>query len=252
MNEENDLIKDMIAESGLDAAEYADVAEALAALRGLAPSEPPAPSTELAALLSGGVVTPLPVGRSRKRRIVLASGAVAATLVLGTGIAAASNNLPAGAQKFANDFSKKHLPFTFPSPDERGDESSPGDSGNGPKKPAKTDNGKQVGQGTGAGETDNPGIHNGSKTEPGKPDQTDQPNNGQSPGQGQGNNNAGGNGNADPDKSAKTPRAKPSEPPGQGGENNGKKPPPKDTGNASSDRGSSADAGGTAKGKATG
>jgi hypothetical protein len=225
VKKENDPINDMIAEAGLDAAEYADVAQALSALRAFVPEQAPAPSVELAALLSGGVVTSLALVRSRKRRIALASSALAATVVVGTGVAAASNTLPEGAQRFLNHFSHKYLPFEFPSPDDRGDESSPSQPGERSQDVSgttKTDNGNPIGGGLGEGKTDNLGLHNGPNNDPAKPDNPVKSNNGQNPGQGQsldngtslGPSNGAGKPETNPTQAA-TPTAapKPTEPP---------------------------------------
>jgi len=251
VNKENDPIMDMIAESGFDAAAYADVARALSALRAVVPDEAPEPSAELAALLSGGVVTPIALVRSRKRRIVLASSALAATVVLGTGVAAASNSLPEGAQRFFNEFSEKYLPFEFPSPDERGDESSPSERGEGSdvSDTSRTDNGQHIGGGVGAGKTDNLGLHLGQTSDPDKPDKPGQ-DIGKAPGQGQGTDNGQGQAgkpDSKPEKpaTAVTPTPKPTEPPGKSaGVDNANRPAEEASGVGNAD--------GKGKGKGTG
>ena len=151
MQEGRDPIKDMILESGLDADEYADVAEVLATLRSAVPAEAPTPSAELASLLGG--VTQL---RPRRTSLAVTSG-VAAALVLAGGAAAASNNLPEPLQRFAHDVSEKVLPFEFPSPEDR---HAQGREGPVPlPEPARndTDQGKHVGKGDGGGKTGNLG-----------------------------------------------------------------------------------------------
>lgn len=172
MNEMNTIL-DMIDESGLDAGDYAGVATALASLSSLVPSDAPPPSDELAALLSGTLVIPIQAARSRRSRITLTSSVAAAVLVLGTGVAAASNSLPRVAQQLVSDFSHKYLPFDFPDPEERADQApsptgrpgdtSPGSSANRPKP------GKATGQGVARG------ARNSTKPTPvptGKPDTT--------------------------------------------------------------------------------
>jgi len=233
VKKENDPIVDMIAESGLDAAAYVDVAQALSALRAVVPAEAPEPSAELAALLAGAVVMPLALVRSRKRRIALASSALAATVVLGTGVAAASNSLPEGAQRFFSELSEKYLPFEFPSPDERGDESSPSRQGQGADVFGTTnDNGEHIGGGVGAGKTDNLGLHLGQTSNPAAPDKPTKPESALEPAQGPGNDTGqdlgqGGRPDSKPEKpaTAATPTNKPTEPPGKSaGADNAKKP----------------------------
>lgn len=166
MQEGRDPIRDMIAESGLDADDYAGVADALATLRSVVPADPPTPSAELAALLTAGTVVAL---RPRRNSLAVASG-VTAALVLASGVAAATNNLPDPLQRFAHDVSEKVLPFEFPDPDRHAQ------GREGPvqlPEQAKndTDQGKHVGKGEGGGKTANPGSQEGKAPDkPGKPD----------------------------------------------------------------------------------
>lgn len=176
MSEERDPINELIVESGLDPAEYTSVADALTLLVDVVPTDAPAPSAELAALLSGGAVTPLPANRPRRRRVAIAS-AVAATVVVGTGVAAAANTLPEPIQQFVSDVSDEILPFHIPSPDER-DGANEGDNGNRgePTSPnglgrdgeSSTNPGQHRGEGK-AGDKSNNGK---SPDDPGKPDTT--------------------------------------------------------------------------------
>lgn len=173
MNEKSDPINDMILESGLDPDEYADVVQALGALRDVVPSEAPAPSPELAALLSGGTVTPL-----RRRHGVAVAAAVAAAAVALTSVAAAANVLPEPAQRLFSDFSHKYLPFEFPDPADR-DES----QRDAPLLPTgrtqaeRVDKGNHLGGGMGAGKTGNLGKHKGQLKHPSKdPGRAENPN----------------------------------------------------------------------------
>lgn len=156
-----DMIKDMIEESGIDLAEYDAVAAALASLTELVPEEAPAPSADLAALLTGGVVTAMVPRFSRRRRLAVTAAAGAAAVVVGTGVAAASNALPDGAQRVVSNFSEKYLPFEFPAPEGEG----AGLPGHAPTPVPGVDDprgtGLEIGGGDGAGKTDNPGRHLG-------------------------------------------------------------------------------------------
>lgn len=168
MKEGSNPIRDMIAESGLDAAEYADVAEALAALRSAVPTEAPAPSPELAGLLGGGVVTQL---RPRKHTTAVATGVAGALILLG-GVAAASNNLPDPLQRFAHDVSHKVLPFEFPAPEGHA-EGRDGLVQLPEQAKNDTDQGNHVGRGNGGGKTGNLGEHKGEENGAGTPDPSD-------------------------------------------------------------------------------
>ncbi len=242
--EASDPIKDLIEEAGLDAAGYAGVADALASLRDLVPEDAPAPSADLAVLLSGGQVTAIAPGLSRRRRIAVATGAAVATVLVGTGVAAANNSLPEPMQRFVSDFSDKYLPFEVPSPDERGGgvPRTPSDDTTPVSEVGKGDDqGRHVGDGRGAGKTDNPGKHNGadkgegqgeggdkgrSGDKPAKPEKPAKPakpenpgrqgSNGRSPGQGQGNDNG-----TPPGESSKPEKGNGN----RNGNDNGKKPP---------------------------
>lgn len=167
MKEGRDPIRDMIVESGLDAEEYAGVAEVLATLQSAVPAEPPTPSAELASLLTAGTVVAL---RPRRNSVAIATG-FAAAVILGGGVAAASNSLPDPLQRFAHDVSEKVLPFEFPSPEERHAQGREGPVEL--PEPARndTDQGKHVGKGEGGGKPANPGGEEGqAPDDPGKPD----------------------------------------------------------------------------------
>lgn len=210
MNEERSHINRLIEESGLDASEYADVAEALSTLHALVPDQAPAPSGELAGLLSAGIVVPLARPRTRHSRTALTAAAAAAVVTLGTGFAAAANTLPEPAQRMLNHFSHRYLPFEFPSPDDRPD----GTPGSKLKDVVgQTDNGNHVGEGSGAGKTDNLGRHNGTTGGQGNADKPGT-NNGLGPDANNGDNgvkagagggNAGGNGKANTGNTAAGP-----------------------------------------------
>jgi hypothetical protein len=242
MKEESDPIKDMILESGLDEAEYTGVADALAFLRDVVPEQAPPPSAELAALLSGGLVTPLAPRRSRKRTIALASSAIAATLLIGTGVAAASNNLPEPAQRFFSHLSDKYLPFHIPSPDERGGPSAPNKA---PLTPV-SNQGKHLGQGDGSGKTGNPGQGTPT-TNPGNGHDTT--NNGNHLGQGDGSGKTDNPGQGTP--TANPGNGKPTANPGNGKDktNNGKNPPRPTPSPRATPTSSDGNAGGNGKGR---
>ena len=165
MREGRDPIRDMIVESGLDADEYAGVAEVLATLRSAVPAEPPAPSVELASLLTG--VTAL---RPRRNTVAIASG-LAAAVILSGGVAAANNSLPEPLQRFAHSVSEKVLPFEFPSPEDRHAQGREGPVQLPAPARNDTDQGKHVGKGDGGGKTANPGEDKSQvPDDPGKPD----------------------------------------------------------------------------------
>lgn len=106
----HDPIDELLRESGLDPAEHADLAGVLRSLN--RPPVLPAPTPELASLLSGGVATPL---ASRRRGIATACAA-AGLLLVGTGAAAASGVLPDPVQRFVADVTGPVLPVDLPSP----------------------------------------------------------------------------------------------------------------------------------------
>ena len=165
MREGRDPIRDMIVESGLDAEEYAGVAEVLATLRSAVPEEPPTPSAELASLLTG--VTAL---RPRWNSVAIASG-LAAAVILSGGVAAANNSLPEPLQRFAHSVSEKVLPFEFPSPEDRHAQGREGPVQLPAPARNDTDQGKHVGKGAGGGRTANPGEEkNQVPDDPSKPD----------------------------------------------------------------------------------
>ena len=119
-----DVVGTLLAESGM--AGDAALTAVLTDLRDLAAGPPPEPSPELAALLAGdgpastGVLPAPVVPLTRRRRAALGMSAVVLAAVASTGVAAAANQLPSGAQRFAARFSDQFLPFAFPLPREAG------------------------------------------------------------------------------------------------------------------------------------
>ena len=233
MQGEGDLIKEMIRESGLDPAEYTGVAEALAAMRALVPEQAPVPSAELAALMSGGVVAPLaPRGEGRRR--VVAVGALTAALMVGGGVAAATNTLPDPLQRFVHDLSEKVLPFEFP------DAGSKNDGPHQLPEPAHNDidQGEHVGTGDGGGKTGNLGREDDAPVpdDPGKPDNPGRPDG--APGE-------------RPDTTDVTPPVPPKPTPSAGGpdETSQAPAPEQQSGQGGTDRGGSAGAKGKSKTK---
>ena len=110
-------VHEMLEESGLPGTEH-DLVDFLAVLeQRYAETSVPRPGPELAALLSGGLAEPPAVlPHPGRRRSVLAAGATALSAVLATGIAAAANELPAPAQRWAVEFADRYLPFDLPEP----------------------------------------------------------------------------------------------------------------------------------------
>ena len=108
---------EMLEESGLPTTEH-DLVDFLVALeKHYVETSVPRPGPELAALLSGGLAEPLAVRpHPGRRRRVVAAGATALSAVLATGIAAAANELPAPAQRWAVEFADRYLPFDLPEP----------------------------------------------------------------------------------------------------------------------------------------
>jgi len=236
MQEGRDPIRDMILESGLDADEYAGVADVLATLRSTVPAEAPAPSPELATLLSGGVVTQL---RPRRNSVAIASG-FAVAVILGGGVAAASNNLPGPLQRFAHNVSEKVLPFEFPSPEDRHAQGREGPVQLPEQARNDTDRGKHVGRGDGGGKAGNLGQDDdkapddaGKPTDlptppthtppaPTPPDRPDKPTpgGGQDPGAGDQGGDQGGGSQTDESSSTTKGDSKPTDP-GKGGDTGG-------------------------------
>lgn len=108
---------EMLEESGLPGTEH-DLVDFLAVLeQRYAETSVPRPGPELAALLSGELAEPSVVRpHPGRRRRVAAAGATALSAVLATGIAAAANELPAPAQRWAVEFADRYLPFDLPEP----------------------------------------------------------------------------------------------------------------------------------------
>jgi hypothetical protein len=254
VKEEGNSIKSMIEESGFDPREFVEVEEALATLRTVVPTDAPPPSVELAALLSGTTLVRVPVQTPQRSKVALVSGAMAAVLTFGTGVAAAANTLPEPAQRFFSEVSDKYLPFHIPSPDEREDYGAPVEPGIG-KPVDQTDNGKHIGGGAGLGKTDNLGKQLGTpgaqpsaqpsagNPSPGDPQGDDNANGGEGVGEGDGAGQTDNPGIATPTAKpwkaptqppapSEPPRAQPVTPTPTPGK---KKPPKEDDGTSSSE-----------------
>ena len=145
---------EMLEESGLPATEH-DLVDFLAALeKQYAETSVPRPGPELAVLLSGELAEPSVVRpHPGRRRRVAAAGAAALSAVLATGIAAAANELPAPAQRWAVEFADRYLPFDLPEPQrssvdsgrrEPDSESHLGDRDGDPKSGSKVDDSRSV------------------------------------------------------------------------------------------------------------
>ncbi|HET9501267.1 MAG TPA: hypothetical protein VFO98_13505 [Marmoricola sp.] len=79
----------------------------------------PAPSAALEEAVAQRI--PLAIARTRRRgrRVAVASAAAIVAVVASTGIAAANNKLPAPLQREIAEFSRHHLPFEFPAPQQQ-------------------------------------------------------------------------------------------------------------------------------------
>lgn len=108
---DRDEIEALILESGLDPAEFGDVADLLATVA-TAPRTAPAPSPALARLLS----KPAQVPTQRRRRAAAIIGGGSLALVLTLSGAAAANLLPRPIQEFLHDVTEGGLPIEFPAP----------------------------------------------------------------------------------------------------------------------------------------
>ncbi|WP_394769757.1 hypothetical protein [Lacisediminihabitans sp.] len=96
MTREDHAIDDLLAEAGIDDA--VDVRPVLLELRALGAGSPPAPSAELAALMTQGPVDIAVRRRARNRRLIVAAIAVAASVGVGASAAAASPDFRHTAQ----------------------------------------------------------------------------------------------------------------------------------------------------------
>lgn len=145
---------EMLEESGLPGTEH-DLVDFLAALeQHYVETSVPRPGPELAALLSGALAEPSAVRpHPGRRRRVAAAGATALSAVLATGIAAAANELPAPAQRWAVEFADRYLPFDLPEPQrssvdsggrEPDSETHSGDRDGDPKSGSKVDDSRSV------------------------------------------------------------------------------------------------------------
>lgn len=79
-------------------------------------AEPPEPGPELAVLLRGGHPSEGTRRPGTRRGRAAAAGVLALGTVLGTGWAAAANELPEPAQRWVAQFSQRYLPFDLPYP----------------------------------------------------------------------------------------------------------------------------------------
>jgi hypothetical protein len=171
------------------AGEQDDVARFLVEMRALGEGDPPAPSAELAALLSGA--TPL---RTRRPlyRVAARSALVAAACIVALVVAAASHSLPQPAQRVVSDFVDVLTPFEIapdhtiapsltPSPTPTrtkpvvgppADESSPGGSDDGTSSGGGSDDGTSSGGGSDDGTSSGGGSDDGATSGSGSDDGT--------------------------------------------------------------------------------
>ncbi len=102
----------------LDLAEDRELTDILTSVHALGEAPAPRPSPALAALLSGATTRP---ARGRvlvlRRRVVAGATALGLAAAGATGVAAAANELPDGAQRLVARFSEHFLPFAFPPPE---------------------------------------------------------------------------------------------------------------------------------------
>lgn len=116
-------LRALLEESGIPEAGSEDLAALLASLEaGYVDDAPPEPGPELAALLGGGGGAPTTASTKQTRSArrghrAAVSGFAALGVVLGTGFAAAANELPAQAQHWVAEFSQRYLPFALPYPE---------------------------------------------------------------------------------------------------------------------------------------
>lgn len=116
--ESSERLHSMLLESGIEVEDHGPLLESLTALHDrYVDGTVPEPSAELAALLAGaGKVVRAPFATRRARLLV--AGAVAFGAVgVGGVAAAATNELPTGAQQFVAEFSERYLPFHLPRPE---------------------------------------------------------------------------------------------------------------------------------------
>lgn len=122
-------LEEMLADSRLDPAEQAGLAELLAPLAATT-DRAPEPSAALAALFGeaadADLDTVVPATRAVRRwrvRTAAAGAAVVAVASVGaTGLSAAANTLPSVVQHHVSQFSRHYLPFDFPEPTKRTDQ----------------------------------------------------------------------------------------------------------------------------------
>ncbi|MDQ2748832.1 MAG: hypothetical protein M3Y44_04795 [Actinomycetota bacterium] len=90
----------------------ATLTQFVAELRALGDGPPPDPTPEVEALLRGSSVATLAAWRQRSHRAIVI-GTVAAAVITGTGVAAATDTLPRPAQRFVsgvvNDYTPLHI-----------------------------------------------------------------------------------------------------------------------------------------------
>jgi hypothetical protein len=109
------VVTQMLAESGLS--DEPQLTRLLGDLHALGDVPAPAPAPELTELLGAtpAVCAP-PAVAPLRRRVVGGATALAFAAVAATGMAAAANELPSGAQRVMARFSERFLPFAFPAP----------------------------------------------------------------------------------------------------------------------------------------
>lgn len=111
-------VREMFAESDMDARETEPLVERLSELDRLV-DDTVRPGPDLAALIAGMVASATVTPFRRRHARVLVAAAVAFGTVGAGGIAAAANELPPAAQRVVADFSEQYLPFTIPGPEAR-------------------------------------------------------------------------------------------------------------------------------------
>lgn len=116
--ESHERLRSMLLESGIEEDDHQPLLESLTALHDRYVDDTvPEPSPELAALLAGAAkVVRAPFGTRRARLLVAGAVALGAVGVGGVA-AAATNELPSGAQQFVAEFSERYLPFHLPRPE---------------------------------------------------------------------------------------------------------------------------------------
>jgi hypothetical protein len=118
MSDLEERLRALLDESGIPQGGSEELAALLASLEaGYVDDVTPEPGPELAALLGGGGRAPTKGTPFRRRHRAAFTGMAALGVVLGTGWAAAANELPAPAQHWVAEFSQRFLPFDLPFPE---------------------------------------------------------------------------------------------------------------------------------------